>query len=199
MTAYPGPAVAARSPRHIRAQRHSQARLAGLALLCTGGWVASVTVGGSLDAALGVQQIALAVHIMAMVVSLGAILLIDWVGLLWLLGRRQIHEPGRVESAAVLLIWGGLGMLLLSGAFISPDLSDTPTRVKLACVLVLMLNGVAIAPVMKRLHEMPASTKFSQLSLGLRARMLMALSISQACWWSAVVIGLLNSAIRRGP
>jgi hypothetical protein len=184
---------AARSPWPERV------RLTALGVLCTAGWLASVLVGQNLKIGLVLHEIALAVHIMAMVVSLGAILLIDWVGLLWLLGRREIHEPGRVESAAKPLIWGGLAMLLISGAFIGPDLGDTPTVVKLVCVLVLMLNGLAIAPVMHRLLAMPESTAFTQLCRGVRARMLIALTVSQTCWWTAVIVGLLNSTLRRWP
>ncbi len=168
-----------------------------MALLCTAGWSASVLVGHFLDTAQEVHRIGLAVHILSLVVSFGTILVIDWIGLLWLLGKREIHEPGRLESAAKPLIWGGLAMLLASGAFINPDLGSVPTRVKLVCVLVIMLNGLAIAPLMHRLLAMPGTTRFGEVARGLRARLVLALSVSQACWWTAVLIGLLNSTLRR--
>ena len=167
------------------------------ALVCTAAWLASVLVGHHLDTPPEVHRIGLAVHILALVVSFGAILVIDWIGLLWLLGKREIHEPGRLESGAKPLIWGGLGMLLLSGAFINPDLGSTPTCVKLACVLVLMLNGLAIGPLMHRLLSMPRDTRFGGVSRGVRARLMLALALSQASWWTAVLIGLLNSTLRR--
>lgn len=88
-------------------------------------------------------------------------------------------------------------MLLASGAFINPDLGSIPTRVKLVCVLVLMLNGLAIAPLMHRLLAMPSTTRFGEVARGLRARLMVALTVSQACWWTAVLIGLLNSTLRR--
>ena len=180
-----------------RAPRTGRARGALPALLCVAGWVASVLVGHNLDTTQDVHCIGLAVHILALVVSFGTILVIDWIGLLWLLGKREIHEPGRLESAAKPLIWGGLAMLLASGAFINPDLSSIPTRVKLVCVLVIMLNGLAIAPLMRRLLAMPSNTRFGEVARGLRTRLMLALSLSQACWWTAVLIGLLNSTLRR--
>ncbi len=180
-----------------RSPGESRARRAALACLCLAGWSASVWVGHHLDGGQEVHRIGLAVHILALVVSFGTILVIDWIGLLWLLGKREIHEPGRLESGAKPLIWGGLAMLLASGAFINPDLGSMATRVKLVCVLVLMLNGLAIAPLMHRLLAMPVTTRFGDVARGLRTRLVIALAVSQACWWTAVLIGLLNSTLRR--
>lgn len=180
-----------------RAPRSGRARAALPAFLCVAGWLASVFVGHQLDTTSEVHCIGLAVHILALVVSFGTILVIDWIGLLWLLGKREIHEPGRLESAAKPLIWGGLAMLLASGAFINPELSSVPTRVKLVCVLVIMLNGLAIAPLMHRLLAMPGNTRFGEVARGLRARLVLALTVSQASWWTAVLIGLPNSTLRR--
>ncbi|GAA1497831.1 hypothetical protein [Paeniglutamicibacter kerguelensis] len=193
----PAPSRKARASRALRASGKAQARRAALAGLCMAGWSASVLVGHNMDTAQEVHRIGLAVHILALVISFGTILVIDWIGLLWLMGKREIHEPGRLESAAKPLIWGGLAMLLASGAFINPDLGSIPTRVKLVCVLVLMLNGLAIAPLMHWLLAMPSTTRFGEVARGLRARLMVALTVSQACWWTAVLIGLLNSTLRR--
>ena len=64
-------------------------------------------------------------------------------------------------------------------------------------VLVLMLNGLSIAPAMHRLLALPACTRFSELTRRLRLRLLIALTVSQTCWWTAVLIGLINSTLRR--
>jgi hypothetical protein len=168
-----------------------------LALLCSAAWLGSVVLGGFLDCGAEIHRIALAAHILALVLSFGAILVLDWVGLLWLLGRRDVHDTRRLESAAQPLIWGGLALLLVSGAMMRPDLSSTLTQVKLLCVLALMLNGLALAHTMKQLHALPPETRFTKLATGLRVRLLVALCISQACWWTTVLVGLLNSTLRR--
>ena len=125
--------------------------------------MASSARGSSGDTGLAIgaeiHRIALAAHILALVLSFGAILVLDWVGLLWLLGRRDVHDTRRLESAAQPLIWAGLAILLISGAMLHPDLSSPPTQVKLVSILILC--------------------------------------ISQACWWTSVLVGLLNSTLRR--
>lgn len=172
-------------------------RLVVLGGLCTAGWLASVLIGAGVDCGPELHRLGLAVHIIALVLSFGTILVVDWLGLLWLLGKVQMHESGKLEAAAKPLIWGGLALLLASGALIDPDLTSPVTAVKLGCVLVLMLNGLSIAPAMHRLLAMPPHTRFGELARRLRLRLMVALTISQACWWTAVLIGLVNSTLRR--
>jgi hypothetical protein len=177
--------------------RRHKLRLVLLGVLCTAGWLASVLVGHYVDCGPELHRIGLAVHILALVLSFGTILVVDWLGLLWLLGKMEMHESGKLEAAAKPLIWGGLALLLVSGALISPDLGNMVTVVKLVAVLVLMLNGLSIAPAMHRLLALPPRTRFSELTRRLRLRLLIALTVSQTCWWTAVLIGLINSTLRR--
>jgi hypothetical protein len=172
-------------------------RLLLLGLLCTAGWLASVLVGHHVDCGPVLHRFGLAGHILALVLSFGTILVVDWLGLLWLLGKVEMHASGKLEAAAKPLIWGGLALLLASGALIDPDLTNPVTVVKLVCVLVLMLNGLSIAPAMHRLLALRPHTRFSELTRGLRLRLMVALTVSQACWWTAVLIGLINSTLRR--
>lgn len=172
-------------------------RLVLLGALCTAGWTASLLVGHFIDCGPELHRTGLAVHILALVLSFGTILVVDWLGLLWLLGKVHMHESGKLEAAAKPLIWGGLALLLVSGSLIDPDLTNPVTVIKLACVLVLMLNGLSMAPAMHQLLALPACTRFGELGRRLRLRLMVALSISQACWWTAVLIGLINSTLRR--
>ncbi|MBT2596596.1 hypothetical protein J7I92_15350 [Arthrobacter sp. ISL-72] len=151
----------------------------------------------SVDYGVDMHRVGLACHILALVLSFGAILVVDWVGFLWLLGKRDLHDTRRLETAAQPLIWGGLAVLLISGALIKPDVSNPLTQIKLLCVLLLMLNGIALAPTMKRLHALPAGTHFTAVAKSLRRRLLIALCISQGCWWTSILVGLLNSTLRR--
>ena len=177
--------------------RRQRQRLVLLGMLCTAGWLASVLVGHYVDCGPELHRIGLAVHILALVLSFGTILVVDWLGLLWLLGKVEMHASGKLEAAAKPLIWGGLALLLVSGALIDPDLTSPVTVVKLVSVLILMLNGLSIAPAMHRLLALPAHTRFTELTRRLRLRLMIALTISQTCWWTAVLIGLINSTLRR--
>ena len=177
--------------------RGFRTRFALLGGACALGWLATVLVGHHVDFGSHVHRIGLAVHILALVLSFGAILLLDWLGFLWLLGRGKIHEFGRLEASSKPLIWGGLVLLLVSGALIHPDLGNPVTVIKLGAVLLLMLNGLAMAPVMQQLLALPTHTSFKQLGRRLQLRLFIALSISQSCWWTAILIGLANSTLRR--
>lgn len=112
---------------------------------------------------------------MALVLSSGTILVVDWLGLLWLLGKVEVNASGKLEAAARPFIRGGLALLLISGALIDPDLTSLVTVVKLASVLILMLNGLRIAPAMHRLVALPPRTRFTELTRRLRFRLMIAL------------------------
>lgn len=127
---------------------------------CTAAWAGSVSAGALVDCGPDLHRVGLACQIIALVLSFGAILVVDWVGFLWLVGKRDIHDTRRLKAAAQPLIWGGLVVLLVSGAMIRPDITGHVTQVKLLCVLVLMLNGIAMAPIMRRLHALPVGTHF---------------------------------------
>jgi hypothetical protein len=77
------------------------------------------------------------------------------------------------------------------------SLGNPVTLVKFLCVLVLMLNGLNTAPAMHQMLALPPQTRFGEIGRRLRNRLLIALTISQACWWTAVLIGLVNSTLRR--
>lgn len=177
--------------------RHERQRLVLLGILCIAGWLVSVLVGHYVDCGPELHRIGLAVHILALVLSFGPILVVDWLGFLWLLGKVEMHASGKLEAAAKPLIRAGLALLLISGAPIDPNLSSPVTLVKLASVLILMLNGLSIAPAMHRLLALPPRTRFTELTRRLRLRLMIALAVSQTCWWTAVLIGLINSTLRR--
>jgi hypothetical protein len=192
-----GPATEPAPAGAGKAGGRQKARLILFGGLCMAGWLASVLIGANVDCGPELHRIGLAVHILALVLSFGTILVVDWLGLLWLLRKAEMHESGKLEAAVKPLIWGGLALLLASGALIHPDLANPVTVVKLGCVLILMLNGLSIAPAMHQLLALPRQTRFGELGRRLRIRLMIALSISQACWWTAVLIGLINSTLRR--
>ena len=120
-----------------------------LSLAATAAWGASLAVGHTTTFDAGVQRLALSGHVLAMVLGFGSVIVVDWVGFLWLIGKRGLHDTSRLESAVAPLIWVGLAGLLLTGAFIHPDITIPATQLKMYCVLGLMLNGISLVPVMR--------------------------------------------------
>ncbi|MBT1003174.1 hypothetical protein KIH31_11200 [Paenarthrobacter sp. DKR-5] len=161
--------------------------------LVVAAWGASVAVGASATAGPLLFRISLAVHVLSLTLGFGAVLLVDWHGFLWLLGRRGIHELGRLEHAARPVIWGGIAGLLASGALLHPAVTSGPTQLKLAAVLILMVNGITIDPVIHQLRANPAETRFTELRRGTRLHMLVSMSLSQLCWWTAIIVGFMNA------
>jgi hypothetical protein len=186
--------------QHMRVMRANAGVVPEMALkatLCVFMWLDSVLVGHFVDCGPLWHRIGLAGHVIALVVAFGAILVVDWLGLLWLVGKVPIHEPGKLQASAKPLIWGGITLLLLTGALIHPDLGNPYTCLKLICVLALMLNGLAVGPTMHRLAAMPARTRLGELGRRLRLRLFALAITSQACWWTAVLAGLTTTTIRR--
>ncbi|MDP9904702.1 hypothetical protein [Arthrobacter bambusae] len=109
--------------------------------------------------------------------AFGTSLVVDWLALLWVFRRIDLHAPGGLENAARPLIWGGLALLMASGSFLHPDLSKPTTVVKLLCVLVLTINGLLIVPVIHSLAALPDSRSFRGLNRRLRTRLFVALCI----------------------
>ncbi len=181
-------------PRVALRTTYSPPRIALMAVGATAAWVLSVYIGATLRVEPAVAEIALIVHTISLVAAFGAVLLVDWVGFLWLVSRRKLVETSRIESAAMPIIWAGLAGLLITGALINPTMESPLTVIKVAAVLVLMLNGILLIPCMRRLNSMPAGTKFGDVPAGMRVHLLICLAISQTCWWTAMIVGFINSS-----
>lgn len=187
-------AVSRRTARRRESEQATRRLVVVLSIAAAAAWLASVLMAASTHVAGPVQTYALIAHILAMVVSFGAILLVDWHGFLWLIGRRGLAETIRLDGAATPLIWGGLAGMLASGIFLNARLSSAMTDVKLVAVLILTLNGITLIPLMRRLAHLPATASFRDLTQGQRFHMLACLTVSQLCWWTAIVIGFINAA-----
>lgn len=131
------------------------------------------------------HEIALFFHLGALVLGFGAVLVVDWVALLWTLGRRTTEEMLRAADNSLVPIWAGYSALVLSGLLLEPDLGSSMTRFKLALVLVIGLNGVVALWLHRALHRGP--------NLRLMVVGGCCALLSQAGWWGAIVIGHLNT------
>ncbi|MGW8554926.1 hypothetical protein [Streptomyces tubercidicus] len=136
------------------------------------------------------QAAARFLHLAALVVGLGAVLAVDWLALLWLLGRRRLSDALQTACALHTPIWLGLGGLVLSGLFLRPDLSSPLTLVKLGLVLAVMLNGLYAHWLGQRLRHV--QERPGRVPRRLLVQTGIAAAISQGGWWGASVIGFLN-------
>ncbi|MGQ0778338.1 MAG: hypothetical protein ACT4NY_28680 [Pseudonocardiales bacterium] len=132
---------------------------------------------------------ALFVHLAALVVGFGTVIAVDWIALLWLLGRRSLDDLMKVASAAHLPIWLGLIGLVFSGALCGPDLSAVLTWIKLCLVLLVTLNGLHVYALGERLRGL----RDGMVPAGLLRRAGTAAALSQLGWWGAMIIGFANS------
>lgn len=139
---------------------------------------------------------AVAVHLLGVILALGAIVLLDWYGLVWMAGLRRLRDCLRVAEAAHPIIWGGLTLLLLSGLFLAPDLSDPLSWVKQVMVLALLHNGVALKPLERRLMALPPNVTKDTMPRAMWNRMFGATLLSQVAWWGAFAIGVIVMVTR---
>lgn len=169
------------------------ARHAGVTGAVVGVAVASafVTVGRTW------HDLAVAAHLVGLVLGLGSVLLVDWSGLGWMVGLRRLRECLRLAEAARPLIWGGVGLLLLSGLLLHPDFSSPLPWVKMTAVVLLVNNGLVVDALDHELRQLPSRTTFEALPAPIRTRLMTTATLSQAMWWTAAIIGMLTSAVRR--
>ncbi|GAA2127573.1 hypothetical protein GCM10009825_05800 [Arthrobacter humicola] len=178
--------------RHRESERSTRRLVVVLCAAAAAAWLLSVTLSTAVHVDTFAHNVAVVLHVLSLVVAFGAIILVDWHGFLWLIGRRKLAEIIRLDGAATPLIWGGLAGMLATGVFLNPHLTNPMTDVKLAAVLALSLNGIMLIPLMRRLARMPTDASFADLTVGQRIHMMLCLVISQACWWTAIIIGFIN-------
>lgn len=152
-------------------------------------WLVTVETGGMVRPSPAVHTAALFVHLSAVVAGFGAVLVIDWIGLLWALGTRTFVDVTRTAEAVHVVIWGSLLALVASGVLLEPDASVPLTRIKLALVLVIALNGLYAAALQPQLTACGSRRP----PPGLLAQAVVTATASQACWWAALTIGFTNS------
>jgi len=153
----------------------------------TAAWAGALWLSQHVEADQQLRTAAQFAHLAGLVLGFGAVLAIDWTALLWLAGRRRFADVLSQASTGHVIIWTGLAILTISGALLAPDLSSVLTRVKLALVLIVAVNGVAAHSIQQRITSPSAEVRPRVLLAGGLAG-----AISQLGWWSATVIGFVN-------
>lgn len=185
----PGPVVergadSALAGRHGRVPAWAPLALVGSVILAAAPvvlWICSVAHPLPV-----VHEVALFVHLASLLVGFGAVLSVDWVAMLFILGKRTFHEMMRAADNAAVPVWAGYAGLVLSGLLLEPDLSSPLTIAKLALVLVIGLNGVVALGLHRALGTGGADLRWMALGG-------MCATISQLGWWGATLVGFLNA------
>lgn len=163
--------------------------LAVLGVLSSAALAGICWAAGHLHADPPLQTAARFLHLVALIVGLGSVLAVDWFGVLWMLGRRRLTDVLQTASTLQVPIWLGLAGLVVTGAFLRPNLAAPLTLFKLGLVLAITLNGLYAHWIGQRLDQ----HKANEVPRRLRIQAGAAASFSQLGWWGASVIGFLNS------
>lgn len=186
--ASPEPVDVARPDQRRRAGHRPRSVGVAATLAAPAGTTAAVALALHLDVPAAVHEIALFVHLAALVVGFGAVLAVDWLGVLWLARRTRLADVLTTASRLTVPIWLGLAGLIATGALLSPDPTSPRTLLKLVLVALAGANGAYV----HRLHPRLAAAGEAP-SPGLLRRGATSTAVSQLCWWGATVIGFLNA------
>jgi hypothetical protein len=173
--------------RHFRHRRRPSPY--PLALVLVIAWTAMFLTVPHIRIGADLRQIALFAHLAALVLGFGAVLTLDWFGLMWILRRQTLTTLVRVAQVVHTPIWLGLAGLTLSGVLLAPNTSAPLTVVKLVAVLAVALNGLVAAKVQQRLLALDGGTPPRRLL----ATSVLVATISQVGWWTATLVGFLNA------
>ena len=132
----------------------------------------------------------------SIIVGLGAAVFLEFNGLLWMIGRRTLDDLRHTERSVSALAWIGILGLFASGAFLQPNLEDPLTAIKMLAVLVVAMNGVAMTRLTAELGRLPAGRDSRRSPRSCKMWCIWSALVSQAGWWTAVIIGMLNTATR---
>lgn len=185
----------------VRGERRRLARrvrAVGYALILLGWW-ASLYVGYSAVLDPRWRAFALFLHLAALTVGLGAAIMVEYSGALWAFGRGSLRSLLATEERLALPAWAGYAGLLVTGAMLSPDPHSPATALKLAAVLVVGVNGVAVQRLTTELDRLPADLPFARAPRTLRFWSVGSGMLSQLGWWTAVLVGTLNTASHGTP
>ena len=133
-------------------------------------------------------------HWVSLIVAFGAVLLIDFYGLLWMLGKQSLRHVFKVADIAQRLVWLGWGGLVATGIplLIIKAFVDNLTLMKIFLVLLVGLNGLYLDSIKKAGEKLPECEK---TPFWLIYRMGLSTVISQVGWWGTIVIGFLHRNI----
>ena len=190
LPALPAPADGA---RRAEPRLGARTRVALHTLLVTGVWALAMGVASRVHATGFVWKAALFGHLLALAWGFGAVVVLDFYGLGCLTRRRTPVDVARLSASIDPLIWGGFFVLMATGSLLGPHLASPLTRIKMAAVLVAGINGVNARGLRDTVKALPRSASLRELPSRLMRRLAITAFISQAAWWTAILVGFWHS------
>lgn len=129
-------------------------------------------------------------HVLILLVTLGAILWSDHEGLAYMRGTKSTLNPVHVRRLHY-AVWAGLiGMIITGIRMVAPAWgfysTDSVFWAKMFFVGVLILNSLFIHSIM----HVATTTPFAQLTPGQKTKLVASGATSAAGWLGAIIIGM---------
>lgn len=133
-------------------------------------------------------------HLSSLILSFGAVLVIDTFGFLWIIRRARMPFIIKVADVTQRLIWIGWILLVISGVGLITLKGhlDALTWIKLFLVGLIGLNGIFLHFIKKTYERLHSARHVPAISL---FRIGLATAISQFGWWGALLIGFAHRHI----
>ncbi|MFE9424919.1 hypothetical protein ACFYNO_18315 [Kitasatospora sp. NPDC006697] len=171
---------------------HLQRTVWRIAAVCIG-WYAVILASQHAHPGPGLRSAALGVHLVSLAVGFGAVLAVDGLGLAVLAGRSRLSTLLAFSARAEWLIWAGFLGLAVSGTALQPDFGSRWTAVNLTAALVAAVNGVLANRLRRTLPAGTAAGRWQDLPASVLWRAGCSAVVSQAAWWTSILIGTLTS------
>lgn len=130
-------------------------------------------------------------HLGFLILGFGSVLVTDLYGLLWLWDRVRFKQIVKVSGVTEKFIWSGWAGMVAVGIplIILKGEIDNLMIIKIAFVIIIGLNGIALHFIQKKLQEYEDDDVVPGIFM---LRMVLATTVSQIGWWGAIVIGFLH-------
>lgn len=145
-----------------------------------------------------INDVARAVHLLGMALGFGVAFIADLLAARAMVRPlkdhelRMLHSFHKVVSFGLLLLWtSGLVLLWLRTGFQSENFSPK-LMTKIGVVLLLTANAIAIGRIGLPTMYAYQSWRFGDLPLSIRLQMSSLATISAACWFSALSLGVFT-------
>ncbi|HYE22282.1 MAG TPA: hypothetical protein VD998_01690 [Verrucomicrobiae bacterium] len=131
------------------------------------------------------------VHLISLIIGFGAVIVIDTMGLLWLLKKAELKFLVKVADITQALVWTGWTGLVFSGLVLitSKGYIDNLTWIKIFFVLMLGVNGLFLHLIK---GSIAVAVRTGVVTPILKFRIGLTTAISQLGWWGAITIGFLH-------
>lgn len=135
--------------------------------------------------------ILLFIHLSGLVLGLGAVLVTDLYGLLWLRDRVRFPQLVRVSGVNERFIWAGWGTMIAAGIplILLKGAVDNLMLIKLFFVALIGINGIFLHLVHNQIEDIREGQQVPNVVM---FRLVLTIFVSQLSWWGALTIGFLH-------